>query len=145
MLVTENTYDLMHKEYRDAVCSYGNNKDKVQWSDKIMSIFCSNSTIKTLFAYESPPLKQKDSADIASAKEVLVNSNPYTRLKTTIRKNGGFMYFGQLSNLLHGCFVGEPPAYRKGIKDTIADFLMWIDFFKLDDVIIDRPNYSQCV
>lgn len=53
------------------------------------------------------------------------------------------IYFGELTAKLHNALIDDPKPYRKDVKEILATLLNWITILKMDDFIIDRPNYSQ--
>lgn len=55
------------------------------------------------------------------------------------------MFFGELSASLHNAVISDPKPYRKDIKQMLANMLRLIEELKMDEVVIDRPNYSQRV
>ena len=61
----------------------------------------------------------------------------------TLQKNKGCMYFGELSSCLHNSVVSDPKPYRKEIKVMLAKLLQLIEELEMDEIVIDRPNYSQ--
>ena len=69
----------------------------------------------------------------------------FRSLMRTLRNNGGFMYFGALSAALHDAVITDPKPYRKDIKFMLANLLSIIEKLEMDEISIDRPNYSQRV
>ena len=55
------------------------------------------------------------------------------------------MYFGELSASLHNTVVSDPKPYRKDIKKMLANLLNLIEELEMEEIVIDRPNYSQRV
>lgn len=55
------------------------------------------------------------------------------------------MYFGALSAALHDAVITDPKPYRKDIKFMLANLLSIIEKLEMDEISIDRPNYSQRV
>ena len=53
------------------------------------------------------------------------------------------MYFGELSARLHNVVVADPKPYRKDIKQMLANLLRLIEELEMEEIVIDRPNYSQ--
>ena len=53
------------------------------------------------------------------------------------------MYFGKLSESLHIAVVSDPKPYRKDIKIMLMNLLKLIKKLEIEEIIIDRPNYSQ--
>ncbi|MEK4521150.1 phospholipase D-like domain-containing protein [Psychrobacillus sp. FSL W7-1493] len=53
------------------------------------------------------------------------------------------IYFGELSATLHNALIDDPTPYRKEVKDLLAILLIWIQELDIEEIIIDRPKYSQ--
>lgn len=53
------------------------------------------------------------------------------------------MYFGALSEMLHNSVISDPKPYRRDIKLMLGNLLRLIDELKMEEVSIDKPNYSQ--
>jgi hypothetical protein len=53
------------------------------------------------------------------------------------------IYFGNLTNKLHGVLVSDPPPYRKDVKILLANLLDWIENLADEEIIVDKPNHSQ--
>lgn len=53
------------------------------------------------------------------------------------------MYFGELSASLHNTVVSDPKPYRKDIKIMLGNLLRLIEELEMEEIVIDRPNYSQ--
>lgn len=53
------------------------------------------------------------------------------------------IYFGELSAMLHNALIDDPTPFRREVKDILATLLIWIQELEIDEIIIDRPNYSQ--
>lgn len=83
--------------------------------------------------------------DIEKLKEAFRWSNAYLWLLATLKENGGCMFFGALSEKLHNAMVSDPKPYRRDIKNMLANLLSWSEMLKMEEIVIDRPNYSQRV
>lgn len=53
------------------------------------------------------------------------------------------IYFGPLSQKLHSSLSDDPTPYRKDVKEYLSNLLNWIKALQIEEVIIDRPNYSE--
>lgn len=53
------------------------------------------------------------------------------------------MYFGQLSSALHDALVDDPRPFRTDVKLLTSNLIAWAAAIRPDDVVVDRPNYSQ--
>lgn len=130
-------------------------KEGYSWDSTIMKLF--NPHIETLFSYELPEdfelkageyfqfLDESFDGNKEKLKEVFRWSNAYLWLLDTLRGHDGCMYFGELSASLHNAVVSDPKPYRKDIKQMLANLLKLIEELEMEEIIIDRPNYSQRV
>lgn len=127
-----------------------------RWSKDILDMF--EPDIETLFSYELPDsdkvspgeflgfldMEVKDNNN-EELKETFRWSNSYLWLLRMLRNNDGCMFFGALSSALHEAVITDPKPYRKDIKQMLANLLTIIETLQMDEVYIDRPNYSQRV
>lgn len=125
------------------------------WDSSITTMF--NPHIDTLFSYELPEeftltkgeylsfLDETFSGDIKKLKESFRWSNAYLWLLTTLQENEGCLYFGALSEKLHNAVISDPKPYRRDVKNMLSNLLSLIEKLEMEDIIIDRPNYSQRV
>lgn len=148
--------DLLSKmrEQLNAVNSH-ESKESHTWDSSIMTMF--NPHIDTLFSYELPEkftlingeyfsfLDETFSGDIEKLKESFRWSNAYLWLLTTLQENEGCLYFGALSEKLHNAVISDPKPYRRDVKNMLSNLLSLIEKLEMEDIIIDRPNYSQRV
>ena len=130
-------------------------KENHSWDSSITTLF--NPHIDTLFSYEMPgEIKLEEDeylafmdetyrGDIKSLKESFRWSNAYLWLLTVLKENEGCLYFGELSELLHNAMISDPKPYRKDVKIMLANLLKLTETLGMEEVIIDRPNYSQRV
>lgn len=132
-----------------------NRSEVVSWDSSITSLY--SPTITTLFSYELPDryeLKKNEyisfldityDGDKTKIKEAFRWSNVYLWLLNTLKVNGGYMYFGALSERLHNVLVSDPKPYRKDVKVMLSNLLSMIEILEMEEITIDRPNYSQRV
>lgn len=123
------------------------------WNQEISELF--TPEIKTLFSYELPEneefmegdyivfLDMTYSGDDNSLKEAFRWSNVYIWLMSILKENDGCLYFGALSEKLHNALVSDPKPYRKDVKVMLANLLSMIEKLHMDEIVVDRPNYSQ--
>ena len=132
-------------------------KDKgknYSWKSNITSLF--NPKIETLFSHELPDKNSYDEHDwidfldmsfeksnLDSIKSAFRWANVYIWLLDQLKENQGCMYFGALSSALHNALVTDPKPYRRDVKEWLANLLGLIEQLDMDEIIIDRPNYSQ--
>ncbi len=64
-------------------------------------------------------------------------------LKNIKTKENKCFYFGELTALIHNSLFDDPKPYRKDIKILQNIFLKYIEFLKLKEFKLERPNHSQ--
>ena len=72
-------------------------------------------------------------------------SNAYLWLLTVLKENEGCLYYGVLSEKLHNAMVSDPKPYRRDVKKMLSNLLLLIQELNMEEITIDRPNYSQRV
>lgn len=129
--------------------------ERIGWDSSITRLF--SPYIDTLFSYELPEdysmnigeyfafLDEIYDGNFQNLKEKFRWSNAYLWLLTILRVNGGCMYFGAISTELHDALVSDPKPYRRDVKQMLVNMLSLIEDFEMEEVVIDRPNYSQRV
>ena len=149
--VTEDLLEKMKKQLEGI--NANKTKEENRWDDSIRSLF--NPQIETLFSYELPEsfelkkgeyfafLDEEYDGNKENLKNIFRWSNSYLWLLGTLQKNKGCMYFGELSSCLHNSVVSDPKPYRREIKVMLANLLQLIEKLEMDEIVIDRPNYSQ--
>lgn len=126
----------------------------MHWSQDIVNMF--NPKIESLFSYELPDKKiyeigefvpfldYQQTDNIEEFKEKFRWSNAYLWLLHILELKGGEIYLGELSAVLHNAMIEDPKPFRKDIKVLLGNnILALIEELKMDDIQIDRPNYSQ--
>ncbi len=126
------------------------------WNQDILRLF--NPKVDVLFTYEFPNCSslgnlKEDSLeflgltsgwDINIIKSAFMMSNVYIWLKNKLKAMPNKeIYFGELSAALHEIIINDPKPYRKEVKDLLGNLLSWITELNIDDILIDRPRYSQ--
>jgi hypothetical protein len=77
-------------------------------------------------------------------KELLRGTRVYSWLIDTLRKEeNNECYFGRLSEIIHDTLKDDPAPYRKDVKQLLSNLLKYIEVVSPDEIIVDRPNYSQ--
>lgn len=147
--VNEDLYSKLLSEYSD---SSPTNSTSADWSNDVKQLF--NPSIKCVFSHEFPdkpsystneyvPFLDITLSDLTHFKKELRWSTAYLWLLSTLQDNGGELYFGKLSSLLHNDIVTDPKPYRKDIKTLLSNLLSIVETLDMEEVSIDRPNYSQ--
>lgn len=131
------------------------NTEGHSWDNTIMKLF--NPHIETLFSYELPEdfelnageyfqfLDETFDGNRDKLKETFRWSNAYLWLLDTLRSHDGCMFFGELSASLHNAVVSDPKPYRRDIKNMLSNLIKLIQVLEMEEVTIDKPNYSQRV
>lgn len=151
ILVDESILQNLRQQFERIDFDGGN--DSYSWDDSIMKLF--NPHIEALFSYELPEdfnlepgeyfqfLDENFNGNLDELKETFRWSNAYLWLLDTLRNHDGCMYFGELSTALHDAVVSDPKPYRKDIKHMLSNLLRLIEELEMEEIAIDRPNYSQ--
>ncbi len=125
------------------------------WDDTISRLF--NPKVDTLFSHEMPDdfnlvpgeyfpfLDETYDGDITKLKASFLWCNAFLWLKTTLKESGGCLFFGELSSKLHDSLITDPKPYRKDVKKMLANLLLLIQKLEINEITIDKPNYSQRV
>lgn len=125
------------------------------WDSNITNLF--NPHIDTLFSHELPEkielvvgtyisfLDEQFTGDLSALKNSFRWSNVYLWLLSTLRDNGGSMYFGEITRELHNALISDPKPYRRDVKQMLSNLLDLIDMLQMEEIAIDKPNYSQRV
>jgi hypothetical protein len=131
----------------------GEKQKSHKWNQEIINRF--NPKIDTLFSYELPEnfslteneyfsfLDVTYTGDLGALKEAFRWSNAYLWLLNVLKENDGCLYFGNITEKLHNALITDPKPYRRDVKQMLANLLALIEKLDMDEVIIDRPNYSQ--
>ena len=153
ILVDDSVYCKLKNQYH-SIEGYESGK-QYAWNDEIKKYF--NPKITTLFSYELPDkvdfnageyiafLDVIYSGDTSVLKEAFRWSNAYLWLLNMLRENDGCLFFGTITEKLHNALVSDPKPYRKDVKQLLANLLCMIDTLQMDEIMIDRPNFSQRV
>lgn len=149
--VTAELIESMKKQL-DAVDN-NQNCENYHWDKSIMTLF--NPHVETLFSYEMPEdfelidgeyfsfLDLVYFGDREQLKVALRWSNAYLWLIETLKVNNDCMFFGELSAKLHDTLVTDPKPYRREVKQMLANLLLLVETLGMEEIEIDRPNYSQ--
>lgn len=123
------------------------------WNRNITDLF--SPRIETLFSYQLPNiccpkigeyvdfLEETYDGNRENLKEKFRWCPAYLWLLNTLKSNNKCLYFGALSEKLHNILVSDPPPYRKDVKILLNNLLSFIIFLKMEEIIIDKPSYSQ--
>lgn len=70
-------------------------------------------------------------------------TRPYRWLLHTLKSFDGEAYFGSLTQAFHSTLLGNPKVYRRDVKTILQVLVSWCVLLGVEEVIVDRPNYSQ--
>lgn len=153
ILVDKEIYSKLKMQYQQV--EVNQEGKKYAWDDEIKNLF--NPRITTLFSHELPDkdefcdgeyisfLDMECNGDVALFKETFRWSNSYLWLLNLLKENDGCMYFGSITEKLHNALVSDPKPYRKDVKQLLANMLRLIEHLEMDEIVVDKPNYSQRV
>lgn len=153
ILIDDDLLDKMRSQIE--AISISRSSENHSWDTSITTMF--NPHIETLFSYELPDdfslaegeyfsfMDETYSGDLEKMKESFRWSNAYLWLISVLRENNGCLYFGALSEKLHNAMVSDPKPYRRDIKIMLSNLLSLIEVLQMEEIIVDRPNYSQRV
>ncbi len=153
IFVTNEIYEKLKEQYQ--MTSTFEPGKQYSWNQEIQDLF--EPKVKTLFSYELPEkdefkvgeyvtfLDTTYSGDTALLKETFRWSNVYLWLLNVLKENDGCMYFGAITEKLHNALVSDPKPYRRDVKQLLANLLTLIERLQMDEIVVDRPNYSQRV
>lgn len=155
--VDDELFDIMKAEFEKAKQSLipDMNITTKRWSTEIYEK--SAPCLDVLFSYSFPQTNQpvlddpnsldfmdcSFPASMQTIKDCFLSSNCYLWLKKALSENNNCLYFGALTEILHNTMFSDPKPYRKEVKEYLANLLSWVNFLKIEEIIIDRPNYSQ--
>lgn len=159
LMVDDELYVKLKEEFEKAKSNIAPNTNlkNFAWSKELYNKFIPN--LKVLFSFNFPSTKCPILTDPESIsfldcqfpasevtiKECFLRSNCYLWLKKVLKGNGNCLYFGSITKLLHDALISDPKPYRKDVKEYLSNLLSWIEYFDIDEIQIDKPNYSQRV
>ena len=153
IFVTDSILKKLKEQYQK-ISTYEQGK-QYAWNQEIYELF--TPKVKTLFSYELPEKKEFSIGeyvtfldtiyceDIKAMKETFRWSNAYLWLLNLLKENDRCMYFGTITEKLHNALVSDPKPYRRDVKVLLANLLAIIEKLHMEEVVVDRPNYSQRV
>lgn len=153
IFVTDSILKKLKEQYQK-ISTYEQGK-QYAWNQEIYELF--SPKVKTLFSYELPEKEEFSIGeyvtfldaiyceDIKVMKETFRWSNAYLWLLNLLKENDGCMYFGAITEKLHNALVSDPKPYRRDVKVLLANLLAIIEKLQMEEVVVDRPNYSQRV
>lgn len=153
IFVNDSVYEKLKAQYQ-MISTYEQGKQYV-WNQEIYELF--TPKVKTLFSYELPEKDEFSNGEYMTfldteyfdgtelMKETFRWSNAYLWLLNVLKENDGCMYFGTITEKMHNALVSDPKPYRRDVKVLLANLLSMIDKLQMEEIVVDRPNYSQRV
>lgn len=151
--------DALYASMTDAITtmiSQHTPRTAVRWPEKIEHCFHPDFSI--LFSEDFPPcfdpamassedlifLNTFPGAERDEIKQAFRESKCYQWLiKLLSEQEGNEAYFGAVTAALHNVILNEPKPYRKDVKVLLSNLLNWIIALGIEEIGINRPNYSQ--
>ncbi len=141
VLMIDKTYSIMCKSLEKMKIE--KEHTSLIWPDEIRNLY--KKKIDVLFVEDFPA--QFSPLDFIGMEDIKVdfyNSKGYQWIKDELmKKDSHELYFGEASSLLHNKLVKDPKPYRKEVKELLSNLLNWIVELGCEEILIDRPNYSQ--
>lgn len=130
----------------------GKNISQFDWDQDILEKF--SPKILVMFSNDFPQfLLPEEHKYYDFIDDELVSNNYNSQFKKSkcyrwlkqvlLEKENKEIYFGEITAKLHNVLISDPPPYRKDVKEYLANLLSWVSILCSDEIIIDRPNYSQ--
>lgn len=157
--MTDEIFEEMERQYSLAKSSPIESVAAIEWSQSIQEKY--KPEIDTLFTYDFPSTASPDLCHLAPTDflDVQGEIRSLNDLRNAFRGSKAFLwlykfllecpdqtsYFGAITAALHDVLLNDPKPYRKEVKELLANLLSWIEKLEINNVLIDRPNYSQRV
>lgn len=151
--------DDIFEKMQAIIDSCANSRTTAQnWPDEIVDLFVPDYSL--LFAEDFPSCQHiKDATDEdfvflnikqgvskETIKTSLYNSKCYQWLLNLVkRQDNQEMFFGAITAELHNVLLNDPKPFRKDVKQLLSNLLSWIEDLEMDELLVDRPSYSQRV
>ncbi|MHC8515876.1 phospholipase D-like domain-containing protein [Sporosarcina sp. ITBMC105] len=151
-LLDATLFDKMLFECKNAEVS--STKTPLKWSKELMDLVVSIPNklwVSDLPSSSSPyDMNSADRAllgvNLDESTDLSLVRNRFKGLKCYAWLSNAFdkeTYYGRLSAELHAALVDNPNLYRKDIKVLLSNLLNWISELGVEEITVDRPNYSQ--
>ena len=98
-----------------------------------------------LHDYELLGLNIDSFGDQDTVKNAFLTSRLYRWFKSQLRseKDNQYTNFGWLSATLHNALLDKPPPKRSGVKEYVADFVAWLEFYAVDEIEITQHDRTK--
>jgi len=154
--------DELYEEIKQFVEDNKTTKERIKWPDSIMDKLKTNTDYLWVDNFPlSNPLQDNFSEEFHRDEKIFANiplddkealkdafmSSHVTQwiMKHLNEQEEKVLFFGSLSALIHNSLLNDPKPYRKEIKDLIANFFAWVQYLDPKELIVERPNHSQCL
>jgi len=155
ILMTDELFSLMKNDVNNRVID--EDPSNATWNKKILQYF--KPKVKTLFTYEFPNCYFSDNLDETSLDFLELQSAEKSAVIRKFKQSNVYLWlveklkhmpdqtisFGALSAELHNAIINDPKPYRKEVKKLQEYLLDWIFKLGIEEIKIDRPNYSQII
>jgi hypothetical protein len=159
--------DQLYEKISKFVEANVSNKAKLVWPEEIASIlainsiksngkilvnecfassfndFLSTQSEATLHDLSLLSISQFEVQDLAYLQSKFRSTKLFKWFIASLHEEGKEVYFGNASALLHDQLFDDPKPYRKDVKTLLANLLSWTQGLNIEEISIDRPNYSQ--
>jgi hypothetical protein len=81
----------------------------------------------------------------SSLRQAFKEAKIFRWLVHALKSSSGEMFFGALTDALHGVLLDDPVVYRREVKSVLQTLLHWCQMLEGVGIHIDRPNHSQRV
>ncbi|MBR4027163.1 MAG: hypothetical protein IKJ01_06350 [Lachnospiraceae bacterium] len=149
--VDDKIYSKLKYQYQKIDISEA--KKQYSWDNSIKELF--KPKITTLFSHELPNKSSFEIGDYIPFLDIVYRedktifknafrwSNAYLWLMNILKENEGCMYFGAITKKLHNALISDPKPYRTDVKELLVNLLNIIQMLHMDEIVIDKPNYTQ--
>ena len=146
--------DQMHADWPDDILKIITIPTKGEGRLLISECFCTDG-FEILVAHKISSLEGKLDAsllgvpgefcDLDLVVEKFKSSKMYHWLLNLLESEGGEVYFGRVSSLLHDNLLDDPVPYRSEVKKLVSNIYSWIELLTPHRIslIVDTPNHSQ--
>jgi len=153
--IDEYTIDAM-EAYIQECGLHGKVKEVLTWPEEIMpaskDIWVSDFPL-------SPPLDLDKDAEYGPIFQRIISIKVRAEMLKAFKETKAYIwlygtlqsmpnneaYFGNLTKALHDHLKDDPGPYRKDVKQLLNNLLAFCEMLSIDEIVVDKPNYSQCI
>jgi hypothetical protein len=95
--------------------------------------------------FELLGLNMESCQDEMRIRKAFLSSRLYLWFKSELAKemDNPYTNFGWLTEKLHNALLDKPPPKRSGIKEFVADFVLWLESYALEDIEIVQHQKTK--